>query len=48
MVQLLIEMDEKLHKQFKLETLTDDKTMAEVVRECVKRYVAERTKTVVY
>lgn len=48
MVQLLVEMDADTHKKFKQETLADDKTMAEVVRECVKKYIAERTKTVVY
>ncbi len=48
MVQLLVEMDERLHKQFKITTLADDKTMASVVRECIKAYIAEKTKTVVY
>ncbi len=48
MTQLLVEMDEKSHKQFKQAAIADDKTMASVVRECIKKYMAEKTKTVVY
>jgi hypothetical protein len=48
MAQLLVEMDGKIHKQFKQVALTEDRTMAEVVRECIKKYLAEKTKTVVY
>jgi len=46
--QLIIEMDEKTHKQFRQTTLADDTSMAEIVRGCIKKYLAEKTKSVVY
>lgn len=48
MTQLLVEMPEDIHKKFKQVTLADDKSMAEIVRGCVDKYIAEKTKTVVY
>jgi hypothetical protein len=48
MTQLLVEMDEDVHKKFKQVTLADDKTMAEIVRGCIDKYISEKTKTVVY
>ena len=48
MAQLLIEMDKDTHKKFKQITLADDTSMAEVVRGCIKKYLADKTKTVVY
>jgi len=48
MTQLLVEMDEDIHKKFKQVTLADDKSMAEIVRGCIDKYIAEKTKPVVY
>lgn len=48
MKQLIIEMDEKTHKQFRQTTLADDTSMAEIVRGCIKKYLAEKTMSVVY
>jgi len=46
--QLIIEMDEKTHKQFRQTTLADDTSMAEIVRECIKKYLAEKSRMTVY
>ena len=48
MKQLIIELDEKIHKQFRQITVTDDTSMAEIIRGCIKKYLAEKTKSVVY
>lgn len=48
MTQLLVEMEENVHKQFKMAALADDTSMAELVRSFIKKYLAEKTKTVVY
>lgn len=48
MKQLIIEMDEKTKKHFKQVTLENDTSMAIVVRSCIDRYLAEKTKSVVY
>lgn len=48
MTQLLVEMDEKVKKQFKMAATEDDTSMAELVRNFIKKYLAEKTKTVVY
>jgi len=48
MTQLLVEMDEKIHKQFKMITIKENTTMAAVVRTHIDAYIAEKTKPVVY
>jgi len=48
-VQLIIPISETLHKRFKRVVLDNDTTMAEVVRQCIKRYIDEhKNKQVVY
>jgi len=48
MKQLIIEMDEDTKKKFRQVALSNDTSMAEVVRDCVKKYLHEKTQSVVY
>ena len=48
-VQLIVPIEESLHRDFKRVVLDNDTSMSEIVRNCIKKYIAEhKHKQVVY
>lgn len=48
MKQLIIEMPDETKKRFKQITTDHDTSMAVVIRSCIDKWIAEKTKSVIY